>query len=63
MLERGGVVEAVADALVGVDSIVDVLAAHDGAVVEHFVLVILAAEGHEDGHVAEVVQMVHNRRI
>ena len=47
VLERGGVIEAVADALVGVDGVVDVLAAHDRAVVEHFVLVVFAAEGDE----------------
>ena len=42
MLERGGVVEAVADALVGVDRVVDVLAAHDGPVVQDLVFVVLA---------------------
>ena len=44
VLERGGVIEAVADALVGVDGVVDVLAADDGAVVEDFIFVAFAAK-------------------
>ena len=62
VLERGGVIEAVADALIRVDGVVDVLAADDGAVVENLIFMVLAAEGHEHWHVAEVVQVMHDRR-
>ena len=62
MFKRRGKIEAVADALVGVDRVVDVLAAHDGPVVQDLVFVVLAAEGDEHGHIAEVIQMMDDRR-
>ena len=62
ILEHGGVVEAVHDALVHVDGIVHVLAGHRGAVVGDLVDPVLAAEGQEDRQVAEVIEVMMDRR-
>lgn len=62
VLERGGVIEAVADALVGVDGEVDVLALDEIALHVNFILPILAAEGAEDREVAEIIEVMDDRR-
>ena len=54
VFENGREIEAVADALIGVDGIVHVLIRDDGAVVLNLVLPVFAAEGDEDRQVAKV---------
>ena len=60
ILEEGGVVVAVADALVRHEGHVNVLALVHIALVVQLVCTALAAEGAEDGQVAEVIQVVVN---
>ena len=62
VLERGGEIEAVADALVGVDGEVNVLALDEIALHVNFILPILAAEGAEDREVAEIIEVMDDRR-
>ena len=61
-LEGGGIVEAVADALVRHGGDVDVLFLGHGAVGVQLVLPILGAEGQKHGDVPEVVQVVVDGR-
>ena len=62
VLEGGCKIEAVADALVGVDGEVDVLALDEIALHVNFILPILAAEGAEDREVAEIIEVMDDRR-
>ena len=62
VFEDGRKIEAVADALVGVDGIIHIFVGDDGAVVLDLVLPVFAAESDEDREVAEVIEMVDDRR-
>ena len=58
MLEEGGVVEAVADALVQDEFHIDVLALDDASILLHFDGTALAAKCTEGREITEVVQVV-----
>ena len=62
MFERCGEIEAVTDTLVRVHGVVHILALHDRPVGLHLVLAVFAAERDENGQVAEIVEMVYDRR-
>ena len=56
-LESGGKIETVTDAFIGHDGEIYVFMLDDAAVILHLALAALDAESHENGDIAEIIEM------